>query len=163
MIGEQPVGPAESEVPYAKIAFRVGADTGRTVTRRMRCRHQVASTAVAVEQQFHNDDRVQALAQELLRLKGLLRGGGAAGAEAAKSALSVEEQRWKSAALAKDAAAAREELTTAMAKHRQALAEEREGRASLLATAAVKDRQSQGKTSNNAQVDERNCRGAARN
>ena len=53
----------------------------------------------------------------------------------------VEEEREKSATLAKDAAAAREERTTATAKHRQALAEEREGRASLLAAAAVKHRQ----------------------
>jgi hypothetical protein len=96
-----------------------------------------AATAVAADQQFHNDDRVQALAQELTeaRRTAQLR------AEAAKGAQLVEEERGKFATLAKDAAAAREELTTAMAKHLQALAEEREGRASLLAAAAVKHRQ----------------------
>ena len=100
-----------------------------------------AATAVAEDLQFHNDDRVQVLAQELTearrtieRLEAQLR------AEAAKSVL-VEEERRKSATLEKDAAAARQELTTATAKHRQALAEEREGRASLLAAAAVKHRQ----------------------
>ena len=143
MIGEQPVGPAELEVPYAKIAFRVEAGTGQTSTSEDAPQaQQVAATAVAVDQQFHNDDRVQALAQELTEARRTIEGLEAQlRAEAAKSALLVEEERRKSATLAKDAAAAREELTTATAKHRQALAEEREGRASLLATAAVKHRQ----------------------
>ena len=143
MIGEQPVGPAELEVPYAKIAFRVEAGTGQTSTSEDAPQvQQVAATAVAVDQQFHNDDRVQALAQELTEARRTIEGLEAQlRAEAAKGALLVEEERRKSATLAKDAAAARQELTAATAKHRQALAEEREGRASLLATAAVKHRQ----------------------
>ena len=143
MIGEQPVGTAELEVPYAKIAFRVGADTGQTGTSEDAPQpQQVAATTVAADQQFHNDDRVQALAQELTDARRTIEGLEAQlRVEAAKSALLVEEERRKSATLAKDAAAAREELTTATAKHRQALAEEREARASLLAVAAVKHRQ----------------------
>jgi len=143
MIGEQPVGRAELDGPYAKIVPRVEARTGQTSTSEQAPRaQQVAATAVPVAQQFQKDDRVQALAQELTEARRTIEGLEAQlRAEAAKSAQLVEEERQKSVALAKEAAAARQELTTATAKHRQALAEEREGRASLLATAAVKHRQ----------------------
>ena len=95
MIGEQPVGPAELEVPYAKIAFRVEAGTGQTSTSEEAPQAQkVAATAVAVDQQLHNDDRVQALAQELTEARRTIEGLEAQlRAEAAKSALLVEEER----------------------------------------------------------------------
>ena len=143
MIGEQPAGPAQLAVPYAKIAFRAEAGTGQISTSEEAPQAQkVAATTGAVDQQLDNDDRVQALAQELTEARRTIEGLEAQlRAEAAKSSLLVEEEREKAATLAKDAAAAREELTTATAKHRQALAEEREGRASLLAAAAVKHRQ----------------------
>jgi hypothetical protein len=143
MIGGQSVGRTELEGPYAKAAFQVEAGAGQNSTSEDAPRaQQGAVTAAAVDQQFHNDDRVQALALELAEARSTIEGLEAQlRAEAAKSALLVEQERQKSAALARDAAAARQELTTATAKHRQALAEEREGRASLLATAAAKHRQ----------------------
>jgi hypothetical protein len=143
MIGEQPVGRADLEGPDAKVAFRVHAGSGQTgASEDATHALQGAATAGPVLQQFQYDVRVQALAQELTEARRTIEGLEAQlRAEAGKSALLVEEERQKSAALAKEAAAARQELTTATAKHRQALAEEREGRASLLAAAALKHRQ----------------------
>ena len=143
MIGEQAVGRADLEGPYAKVAFRVHAGSGQTgASEDAPQAQQVAVTGVPVVQEFQNDDRVQALAQELNEARRTIEGLEAQlRTEAGKSALLLEEERQNSAALAKEAAAARLELTTATAKHRQALAEEREGRASLLAAAAMKHRQ----------------------
>jgi hypothetical protein len=143
MTGEQPVGRAELVGPYARIASRIEAGTGQTSTSEDAPQVQhVPATAAPPGQQSQKDDHVQALAQALTEARRTIEGLEARlRAEAGKGALLVEEERQKSAALAKDAAAARQELTTATAKHRQALAEERESRASLLATAAVKHRE----------------------
>jgi chromosome segregation ATPase len=142
-IGERPVGLAELEGAYAEIAPRVEAENGQTSTSEDASQvQQVAATAVQVAQQSQKDGRAQAPVQELTEARLTIEGlEGRLRAEAAKSARLVEEEREKSAALAKEAAAARQELSAATAKHRQALAEERESRASLLATAAMKYRQ----------------------
>jgi hypothetical protein len=142
-IGERPVGLAELEGAYAEIAPRVEAENGQTSTSEDASQvQQVAATAVQVAQQSQKDGRAQAPVQELTEARLTIEGlEGRLRAEAAKSARLVEEEREKSAALAKETAAARQELSAATAKHRQALAEERESRASLLATAAMKYRQ----------------------
>jgi hypothetical protein len=88
------------------------------------------------------EDRVQVLTQELIEAKRKIEAFQAQfQAEAAESVRSLEREQQKSAALMQEVAAARQELATATAKNRQALAEERERRSSLLDTATVKHRQ----------------------
>jgi len=62
-------------------------------------------------------------------------------AQSAESARSLEQEQQKSSALMQEIAALRQELATATVKNRQALAEERERRSSLLDTATTKHRQ----------------------
>ena len=64
-------------------------------------------------------------------------------AEAANSAQSLEQERQKTAALAQQAAAARQELTTSTAKHRQALDEERARSAALKSELATAQRENE--------------------
>jgi len=99
---------------------------------------QRAAAAAPATQPPLTEDRVQALAQELIDAK---RNIEALQAQTAESARSLEQEQQKSAALMQEVAAARQELATATAKNRQALAEERERRSSLLDTATIKHRQ----------------------
>jgi hypothetical protein len=97
---------------------------------------QVAVVAVPEAQQSLTEERAQALAQELTEgLDVQLR------AEAAKSAQSLGQERQKTAALAQEAAAAQQELTTSTAKHRQALDEERARSAALASELATAQRE----------------------
>jgi len=61
-------------------------------------------------------------------------------AEAASGAQLIEQERQQTAALALEAAAARQELTTSTAEHRQALDEERARRAAMWSELAVAQR-----------------------
>ena len=88
------------------------------------------------------EERAQALAQELTearraieRLDVQLR------AEAAKTAQSLEQEGERTAALAQEAAAARQELTASTAQHRQALDEERARSAALARELAMAQRE----------------------
>jgi len=102
---------------------------------------QPAGVAAPVTQPL-KEDRVQVLTQELIEAKRKIEAFQAQfQAEAAESARSLEREQQKSAALMQELAAARQELATATAKNRQALADERERRSSLLDTATVKHRQ----------------------
>jgi hypothetical protein len=103
---------------------------------------QVAVAAVPEAQQSLTAERAQALAQELTearraieRLDVQLR------AEAAKTAQSLEQQGERTAVLAQEAAAARQELTASTAQHRQALDEERARRAALASELATAQRE----------------------
>jgi chemotaxis protein histidine kinase CheA len=102
--------------------------------------HAVASVPEA--RQSLNEERAKALAQELTearrtieRLDLQLR------AEAAKSEQSLEQEWQQTAALAQEAAAARQELTTSTAQHRQALDEERARSAALASELAMAQRE----------------------
>jgi flagellar biosynthesis GTPase FlhF len=103
---------------------------------------QVAVAAGPKAQQSLTEERAQALAQELTearraieRLDVQLR------AEAAKTAQSLEQERERTAVLAQEAAAARQELTASTAQHRQALDEERARRAALASELAAAQRE----------------------
>ena len=84
----------------------------------------------------------QALAQELTEARRAIEGLDVQlRAEAAKSAQSLEQEREKTAALAQEAAAARQELTTSTAKYHQALDEESARSAALASELATAQRE----------------------
>jgi hypothetical protein len=99
---------------------------------------QVAVVAVPEAQQSLTEERAQALAQELTEARRAIKGLDVQlRTEVAKSAQSLGQERQKTAALAQEAAAARQELTTSTAKYRQALDEESARRAALASELAM--------------------------
>jgi chromosome segregation ATPase len=86
---------------------------------------QVALASAPEARQIPTEERAEALAQELTEARRAIQGLDVQlRAEAAKSAQSLGQEQQKTAALAQEVAAARQELTAGTAQHRQALDEE---------------------------------------
>jgi len=86
---------------------------------------KVALASAPEARQIPKEERAEALAQELTEARRAIQGLDVQlRAEAAKSAQSLGQEQQKTAALAQEVAAARQELTASTAQHRQALDEE---------------------------------------
>ena len=99
---------------------------------------QIAAVSVSETPQSLMEDRAEGWAQEPTEARRAIEALDVQlQAEAAKSARSLEEEREKAAALAREAAAARNELAASTEQHRQMLSEQRDRSAALASELAT--------------------------